>query len=281
MKLEVFKNSATAKVGRQILIMKKNSPTIMFAAGIVGITGTVVLACRATLKVEDVLVEGEKRLYEAETRRHEKAVKIQTAGKIAKLYAAPVGLGVVSVVALTGSHVTLNKRQAALMAAYKTLDEGFERYRERVIADQGEEKDLEYRRDIREVEVHDTEKGVVQKGRIINPGGGPPSIYARLFDENNQNWNRNPETNFFFLKSVQGYCNNRLQAKGHIFLNEVYDLLGMDHTKPGSVVGWVKEHGDNYVDFGILENQQFLDFIRGDEPIWLDFNVDGVIYDLI
>jgi hypothetical protein len=68
-----------------------------------------------------------------------------------------------------------------------------------------------------------------------------------------------------------------------VFLNEAYDALGIERTREGSVVGWVypSETGDNYISFGMhdMRNANFLD---GTEPtILLDFNVDGIIYNLI
>lgn len=291
MKLEAVKNAVTSKAGRQILLSKKHSPTILFAAGIVGITGTVVLACRATLKLEEVLDESDQAhqdidLLEKSTRKEVKRdhayVYVRTAVNVGRLYAPSVALGVVSITALTGSHVVLSRRNVALTAAYKTLEEGFNKYRQRVIDDQGEEKDLEYRRDIKVLDVHDTEKGKVVKRRVQGDG---KSEYAVYFDENNQNWKPFSEYNLFFLRASQQYANQRLNARGHLFLNEVYDALGMDHTKAGAVVGWIKNSGgDNFVDFGIFDSHamdRFYDFVVGNEGVWLDFNVDGVIYDKI
>ena len=111
------------------------------------------------------------------------------------------------------------------------------------------------------------------------------SPYARFFDESSTQWSHNPEYNLMFLNAQQNYANDKLHAVGHLFLNEVYEMLGLPHTKAGSVVGWVmNKGGDNCVDFGIydLHNQIKRAFVNGFEPsILLDFNVDGVIYDLI
>jgi hypothetical protein len=59
-------------------------------------------------------------------------------------------------------------------------------------------------------------------------------------------------------------------------------------TKAGHEVGWVYDEknpvGDNFVDFGIydLYNERARAFVNGYErTILLDFNVDGVISDLI
>ena len=87
-----------------------------------------------------------------------------------------------------------------------------------------------------------------------------------------------------FLNGQQNFANDLLQARGHVFLNEVYDMLGIPRSQAGAVVGWVKEFGDGYVDFGIFDGKtsQARSFVNGEERnILLDFNVAGVIYDLI
>ena len=115
--------------------------------------------------------------------------------------------------------------------------------------------------------------------------GGGYSPYARIWGRDTSNeWDPQPAYNIAKLRSVQEYCTLRLNARGHLFLNEVYDMLGLERTKPGAVVGWVWDNGDNYVDFGVFSDKsdRIRDFVNGREAsILLDFNVDGVIYDKI
>jgi hypothetical protein len=74
-----------------------------------------------------------------------------------------------------------------------------------------------------------------------------------------------------------------LKARGHLFLNEVYDSLGMPRSEAGAVVGWIMGAGDDYVNFGVLIDNDMciVDFFYADDEILLDFNVDGVIFDKI
>lgn len=111
------------------------------------------------------------------------------------------------------------------------------------------------------------------------------SYYARFFDEGCTGWTKDSEFNLIFLKQQQNYANELLRKKGHLFLNEVYDMLGIPRTKAGQMVGWIYNEknpiGDNFVDFGI-NNARNKDFVNGYERIiLLDFNVDGEILDLI
>jgi hypothetical protein len=72
-----------------------------------------------------------------------------------------------------------------------------------------------------------------------------------------------------------------------VFLNEVYDMVGVPRSKAGAVVGWLLSPNggtDNFVNFGVFDGRTEVarDFVNGREgAILLDFNVDGVIYDKI
>ena len=280
-------------LGRQALVLERNSPAILFGTGIVGMVGSTVLACRATLKLEEVLDEGKENVKKAKTLEHEDysekdrekdlaIIHVQTSMKIVKLYAPAIVLGGVSVAALTQSHSILNRRNAALTAAYAALEKGFAQYRQRVIEKYGEEEDRNFRYGSREVEV------VMEDGKkktVLRVGEGEPSIYARFFDPMSTKWSKEPEYNLLLLKCQQNYANDLLRARGHVFLNEVYDMIGVPRSKAGSVVGWILVGNvkENWIDFGIWDDDNNVrDFVNGREAsILLDFNVDGVIYDKI
>lgn len=107
------------------------------------------------------------------------------------------------------------------------------------------------------------------------------SSYARFFDESCPVWSNDSETNLTFLKTQEQYATEKLRAQGYLFLNDVYDMLGIARTKAGQVVGWVYDEknplGDNRVDFGIYDEHN-RDFVNGyKDTALLDFNVDGNI----
>lgn len=295
-------DSVTRTVARQILIGKKHSPTILFVGGVVGVGATVVTACRATLKLEEVLETGQTdremakavlnderhpEYTEADYKKDMTILYVRNAVGVCKLYAPAIVLGIVSIGALTGAHRIQRGRIAGLTAAYAALDQGFKDYRSRVQAEYGDDKDRELRHGVDTKTVVVEDKNGPKKKVMKTAGDGGGSIYAKFFDEFNVNWNPQPEHNHLFLSGQQKYANQRLQARGHLFLNELYEELGFEHTKEGALVGWIwnKGNGDDYVDFGIWDDRsmtRFHDFLVGKENgIWLDFNVDGVIYDKI
>lgn len=111
------------------------------------------------------------------------------------------------------------------------------------------------------------------------------SMYSRWFDETCASWSNDAELNRAFLETQQQFANDKLKAQGYLFLNDVYNMLGMPRTKKGCVVGWIYDEknpvGDNYVDFDLFDDRN-RDFINGlKTDVLLDFNVDGNILDAI
>lgn len=285
----------TVKYSRSIALQEK-APDLLFVGGVIGMIGSTVLACRATLKLETLVDKGKAQIEEIKTKEHEDYSDrdkqrdtalsyLNTSLDVARLYAPAVGVGVVSVFALTKSHNILNERIAALSAAYKAVDLAFREYRARVVERYGEDVDREMRYGVDKVEVTDPETNRKKNVKRANPE--LPSMYAAFFDNvNSSSWSKHPESNWIFLRNKQRYVNELLIARGHVFLNEVYRELGLPNTQAGAVVGWRLEEGigDHFIDFGLFrDDQKIIDFMSGREgAILLDFNVDpGVIFDKI
>ena len=312
MKLTKLTNSLAKVTGRAGLTVKKYSPEILLVVGITSAVGSTILACRATLKVDEVkkthqdkvdqindcwekVKDGEIPLDEYSEKDHKKDLTVvytQTAVDYIKLYGPAVTLGALSIVALVGGHGIMKKRNVALVAAYKAVEEGFNAYRQRVRDEYGEDTDYMFKNGLKAETVTETEVGEdgeshkVKKTKFSAIDGSTPSVYARFFDESCRQWSKTPEYNLMFLNAQQEYFNTILISKGHVFLNEVYDALGIPRTQAGTMVGWVMRKdgkGDNKIDFGIYngDSERAGAFVNGYErSILLDFNVDGVIYDL-
>lgn len=306
-KLTLARNVVTSKAGRSLLKTQKHSPTLLFGAGVIGFGATVFMASKATLRLEDIISENERKQDEAhdlheltklpnntveysdrDYKKDTAVLKVRLVKDVAKLYAPTVAVGVLSVGALTGSHVVLNRRYTGVVAAYSALEKGFGEYRNRVteLVGPDKERELRFGSETREL-AEDTDSGTeVKVAKTVDVAGA--SQYARFFSKDtSQSWSPQPDYNLVFLQGVQNWSNDMLRLRGHVFLNDVFDSLGMDRTKDGAVVGWVYNRkdgkGDNYIDFGIFDHRdRFHDFITGREgAILLDFNVDGLVYNLI
>lgn len=290
--------------------LKKHSPEILVVAGVVGTVASAVMACKATTKVSDILEKTKEDVdsihdcaanedlaeeYTPEDAKKDLAlVYVQTGIKLAKLYTPAVALGALSLGSILASNNILRQRNVALAAAYATVDKGFKEYRNRVVERFGEEVERELRHNTKTKKIDKIvidENGKEKKVKETVQVASDPntySDYARFFDEGCIGWEKDSEYNLMFLRAQQQYANDKLMANGHLFLNEVYDMLGIPRTKAGQVVGWVYNTenpvGDNYVDFGIydMHREVVRNFVNGYErTILLDFNVDGNIWDLM
>lgn len=310
MKVKEIINSVSYNAHRIGFKIKKASPEIMVVAGVVGVVTSTVMACKATTKVNDILEETRKQVDDVhnvldsdvvsadeytndDAKKDLAIIYTQTGVKLIKLYAPSVLVGALSITGILASHKILKKRNVALTAAYATIDRSFKEYRGRVVERFGKELDRELRYNIKAQEIE--EKTVDKDGNetiekktisVVDPN--MYSDYARIFDNGSMGWTKDPEYNLMFLKLQQNQANDRLRAQGYLFLNDVYDMLGIPRTKAGQIVGWIydKENpvGDNFVDFGIYDiyNEKACDFVNGRErSIVLDFNVDGNILDMI
>ena len=129
------------------------------------------------------------------------------------------------------------------------------------------------------VKVDGTEMSIEEAMSIGTDLGTSP--YGFKFDENSASWDRSRDMNVFFLKFTQDYFNDLLKLRGYLFLNEVYDRLGIPRRALGQCVGWVynenNPNGDNFVDLDIFNERN-----NNDENVFiLDPNVDGYILDKI
>lgn len=300
-------NRTLSKAGFQI---KKHSPEILIVAGIAGVVTSAVMACKATTKINDILDQTKEEVgkvndalvnekipedvYSKEDAKKDLAIiYIQTGVKLVKLYGPSLILGALSITSILASNNILRKRNVALAAAYAAIDNGFKEYRGRVIERFGKDLDRELKYNIKAKEISETtvdengkETTVTKTVPVVE--SEEPSDYARFFCEGCAGWTKDPEMNLVFLKQQQNWANELLKTRGHLFLNEVYDMLGIERSKAGQVVGWVYDETnpncDNYVDFGIYDiyNERKRAFVNGwERSILLDFNVDGDIYSLL
>lgn len=308
-KLDIV-NTLTRTLGKTGLKLQKYSPEILVVTGIVGVVVSAVMACKATTKASEIVEDMNEKMdtihevsetasseeySEEDLKKDTTIVYVQTGVKFLKLYGPSLALGALSIGCILASTHILKTRNLAIAAAYSAIDKGFKDYRGRVIERFGKDLDRELRYNIKAKTIEENvvdengEVNAVEKTvEVVNPN--EHSVYAKCFDESCAGWSKDPEFNLMFIRRQQDYANEVLTKRGYIFLNEVYKMLGFQATKAGQIVGWFydpenPDHtGDNYVDFGIYDvhKEKNRDFVNGYERcIWLDFNVDGNILDLI
>lgn len=300
-KTEIMK-SVNGVTSKAVMKLKKHSPEILVVAGIAGTVVSAVLACKATTKVAEILDETKGTLdtihegmetgaingqeYTTEDGKKDTVVVYaQTGMKLAKLYGPAIILGTLSITSILASNNILRKRNVALGAAYAAIDKSFKEYRGRVIERFGEQVDTELKYGIKakkfeEIEV-DPETGKEKKVKKTVMVADPnlQSDYAVYFDSKSRNYETNPDYNRMFLKAQQAFANDKLQTRGHLFLNEVLDDLDLPRTPVGQIVGWTKDGPDGYVNFRIVEVERETEDGRHEPALLLDFNVEGNIWE--
>ena len=300
-KTEIMK-SVNGVASKTVMKLKKHSPEILVVAGIARTGVSAVLACKATTKVAEILDETKGTLdtihegmetgaingqeYTTEDGKKDTVVVYaQTGMKLAKLYAPAIILGTLSITSILASNNILRKRNVALGAAYAAIDKSFKEYRGRVIERFGEQVDTELKYGIKakkfeEIEV-DPETGKEKKVKKTVMVADPnlQSDYAVYFDSKSRNYETNPDYNRMFLKAQQAFANDKLQTRGHLFLNEVLDDLDLPRTPAGQIVGWTKDGPDGYVNFRIVEVERETEDGRHEPALLLDFNVEGNIWE--
>ncbi len=327
MKFDVSKltNAVSRNASKVGMKLTKVSPQIGMVVGTVAVIGGVVGACKATTKLSQIMEQPKKDLddihgsienpeeyglkpgeyTEKDANRDLFITYSKCAVSIAKVYALPVASIALGLGCFYGSHHIMSTRNAALAAAYASVDKSFKQYRDRVITRFGKEMDRELRYDIKSETFEKTtvdgkgkEKVVKETVEVVSDNPADYSEFARFFDSDCKEWEDDPEYNMMFLKGMQARANDLLKVKGHLFLNEVYEMLGMQPSKAGQIVGWtynketgesrtIDENGepvgDGFVDFGIFESRRAnRRFVNGYEPvILLDFNVEGNVLDLL
>lgn len=290
---------------------KKHAPEIMVITGAIVVVGSAVVACKQTIKAYEVLEKANGDLDEVnkaletcseesyspdDAKKDRQNIYIKTGWELTKLYGPAIIGGVIGLGMMFGAHKILRARNAALTVAYTNLMNSYNNYRKRVVDEIGEDKArlLATGAETTDISVVNEDGTIeeVKNAAVIHDTGSNHSPYARVFEATNNNWSPNPSTNLFWLRSQENYANEKLQADGFLFLNDVYQMLGFPRTSEGQILGWVFDpnnvdhDGDNHVDFGIYDllykGEEKVEFINGYNPcIWLDFNVDGVVYDLI
>jgi len=311
-------NKASRAMHKVAFKFKKHSPEIMIVTGVVGVVTSAVMACKATTKLSEIMEEANNQIdeikyamehpetvpatskgeYTEEAGKHDLTITYAKTGfELFKLYAPAVGVGIASITMILAGHNITRKRLAVSTAAYTALDTAFKDYRGRLIERFGKDLDKELRYNLKTKEVEevivneDGSETIVKK--TVEEVDNPLALYsdyAKFFDASCPDFEKDPELNFMFLRAQERYANEQLKRKGYMFLNDVYELVGIPRTKAGQFVGWIyddknPEHdGDNFIDFGITDRTKEGSrlFVNGRESvILLDFNVDGPIVDLI
>ena len=302
--MKINKELVTNKLNKLAIKASKKAPTVLIIGGVCGVAVSTVLACKATLKVNDILEEAKQNIDNVHKaleddsiseEQYSKADSVKDLGiKLAKLYGPAVLIGTASLVSIVYSHNLLKKRNASLVAAYTMLDASYKQYRKGVKEVFGADVDKGLELGIVRKNENFKEKENAEKPYVIDHALLKENVsdeYKIIFDEGDRGWENDHFYNMCHLEAKQAYATILLTNRGYLFLNEVYDLIGHEKTKQGQLIGWFYDPNDptkqNHVSFGLEEFRKYYEMAVRDEAadhpagIILHFNPDGFILDLI
>lgn len=312
--------SSAAKFGSNLIQkVKFRGPELLIGAGVVGLVGAAVVAVRRGVRWHSAakaeILHDLETIKKAEgspqyTREDKVRDYAQVIGKgvwsFTQIYGPSVAVGAASVVSILAGTGILKGRLAAMTSAAATAQAALDRYRQRVREKLGDDTDAEFAHEVvsRKTKLkHEDGTKETQVTYHLVPSSGewmPASPYSRLWDESALEWSPNRELQYLTLRSLENHFNRELDVRGVVFLNDVYKALGLPMSKDAALVGWIKDYekpkmaklaselgrvpGDGVISFGVFENESpsARAYLAGDDDrVVLDFNVDGVIYDLI
>lgn len=312
--------SSAAKFGSNLVQkVKFRSPELLIGAGVVGLVGAAIVAVRRGVRwhtaAKAEIAHDLETIKKAEgSPQYTREDKVQDYARVigkgvwsfTQIYGPSVAVGAASVVSILAGTGVLKGRLAAMTSAAATAQAALERYRSRVREKLGEDADYEFAYEVSakkaKIKHEDGTKESLVTYHLVPSSGEwmAASPYSRLWDENAMEWCANRDIQFLTLRSLENHFNQELNARGVVFLNDVYKALGLPMSKDAALVGWIKDYekpkmaklaaelgrvpGDGVISFGVFENESpsARAYLAGDDNrVVLDFNVDGVIYDLI
>lgn len=304
--MTTIKERVQEHVGKASFTVMKNKPEIALAAGLACGAAAIIFAGKETLSAQEIIKEHKEKMatiheaadiseengnpqevYPDKALGRDLAVTYAGTGvKLVRNYLPTIGFAAASAGLILYSHRIMVGRYGALAAAYATVEQSFKDYRSRVKEELGEDIDRHMRFGTKTETVDREVTDKKGKKKVVPTEVERPthlSTYAKFFDQSNPNWEKNPEFNLYFLRRREQILTDKLRAKGYLFLNEVYESLGIEPTIAGQSIGWIFDRmhpENNYVDFGLYNSKSEANrrFINGYEDcILLDFNVYGDI----
>lgn len=291
--------NAIGEIGSKLTdVISEHGPMLMVICGCAGFIATTVVAVDNSRKADNILDEAKENIKKAKEGEDKKAIrdaKVSAAGKVAKAYIPSILIGEASMALVLGGTSIIRKRYSTALLAASLIDAQYTAYRNNVIDELGDEADFRFRTGAKKETIKEKETGEDGKKKTVNKDANviddddiSEASYAVIFNDKNAPnvFDRNDRVmNLDKIRFAESYANDILHARGHIFLNEVYDELGVRHTTAGQLVGWLDKNkygdlaaGDDYVNFTVRE------IYHSGNPVpemVVDFNVDGLIFDKI
>lgn len=202
-------------LARSQKFVKRNSSTILTCVGGVGVIATSVMAVKATPKAMQLLEE-------AKQEKGEDLTKLEIVRVAGPAYIPAVLVGVSTIACIFGANALNKRQQAALMSAYALIDNSYKDYKKKVDELYGEGSNKEITTAIAQ-DKYDKENIQSEEGK---------ELFYDAFSGRYFHAHRNT------LREAEYQLNRDLQLDGSVYLNEYFDILGLEQTDYGEYLGW-------------------------------------------
>lgn len=210
----------------QKALMKK-SPLILTCMGAAGVIATAVLTGRATIKA--VRITDNMRYFDPDVGFALDAPRKEIIKAVWKEYIPAAGVGIATITCIFGANALNKRQQAALMSAYALLDQTYKEYKSKVKEVLGEESEQKVEEAIAEEKIDD-----------ISPAEGKLLFYE-------PNYGQGFERTMLEVQDAEYRLNQKFAVEGEASLNDFFELLGLNKTDTGDLIGWSQEMAwDNY-----------------------------------
>lgn len=255
------------------LFLRKNGPTIAFAAGTTMVVGGSALAVAKTIKrthgankdecVREIIdnykierddLEYQKEVYYPEMQRElDRKIRntyVREAGELGKIYWLPFALVTVGLGLTVGGYIAIGARLATMTSAYNKLAAS-----NALLLEKAKDK----------LELKEGEKLEIPEGAYtsnpnydIDPSTitGMPYSYWYCKDKfngkPNTRWSNSMDSNFANLACAFERLNQRFTGKGYMYVNEILETLSIALEPEGYQVGYIyslTEDVQNQIDF--------------------------------
>lgn len=219
--------------------LKKNSSTILTCVGGVGVVATSVMAVKATPKAMKLI----------DAKKEEKGEGLSTLEtiQVAGMAYVPAAItGVATIACIFGANALNKRQQAALMSAYALLDNSYKEYKKKVDELYGEGSDQEIRDELAKDNYESQEVTLGDNKRLFYD-----EFSERYFEATTEQ-----------VLRAEYELNRLLSQDSGIFLNEFYELLGLERVDYGDYLGWSA--------YEIVETQYYC---------WVEFSHRKVVMD--
>ena len=196
------------------LFLKQNASTILTCMGGAGVIATFVTAVKATPKALSLLEKAKE--------EKEELTILDTVRIAGPAYISTILVGASTIVCIFGANILNKRQQATLMSAYALLDNSYKEYKDKVKELYGEDTDREVRNEIAK-DIKEDEKFPVEDGKQL------------FYDEFSQ---RYFESTTEDVLRAEYELNRLLSRDDRVFLNDFYELLGIETVDYGDYLGW-------------------------------------------